>query len=140
MKIELDITQSKKHAKKLWSEMHNCAEVVTRIIYDTGIISEYDKNTVLSVPVGFGGGMADSFKGDCGALSGAVIILSIILDKYGYSRQNKYSVIRDFITIFESEYKTVSCPRLRKIKTTGCFKITFRTIELLVDYLNNFIL
>ena len=55
-------------------EYHGCAQCAVAALYD--VFPELTKNEVFRATSGLGGGVGLSCKGHCGALSGAVMVIS----------------------------------------------------------------
>ncbi len=99
-------------AKSLFLEGYNCAQAVFgAFCEDFGI----DKETGLVISSGFGGGVARR-REVCGAVSGAVMVLSM---KYGYSSAEEteakkalYEKIRGVLAVIEEETGSIICREL----------------------------
>ena len=103
-----------KSAGELFSQGYNCSQsVVGAWAEEIGL----DKNTALKIACGFGGGMG-RLREVCGAVSGAVMILSW---KYGYTdgtdqaaKAEMYKLIQAFAARFKEEngFDSIVCREL----------------------------
>jgi C_GCAxxG_C_C family probable redox protein len=90
----------------------NCSQAVfSTFAADFGI----DREIALKLAAAFGGGMGRT-AGTCGAVTGALMILSLqhgpteARDQEG--REKVYSLVRDFVQRFASRNQTITCREL----------------------------
>lgn len=90
----------------------NCAQAIVVSYCD---LIPIDEQTAYTLSEGFGRGMGGKML-TCGAISGAVMILSAIISDgdvlNASSRASTYKVVHSFITEFESLYQTSKCEEL----------------------------
>lgn len=99
-------------AKELFLQGYNCSQAVFGAFCEDFGIS---KETGLTLSSGFGGGMARR-REVCGAVSGAVMVLSLI---HGYSntenteaKKHLYEEVRKVLADFEKETGSIICREL----------------------------
>ncbi|ADD68523.1 C_GCAxxG_C_C family protein [Denitrovibrio acetiphilus DSM 12809] len=119
---------------------YNCAETVMLMAgrYYLPEIGFSYSNLV----TGFGGGMGRSREEACGALTGSVTALNMLVgrDDPSKSVDGIHPVIADFREIFIKEFDTTICNKLREgyegeEATDMCQKLTAKTVTMLFDYL-----
>ncbi|MDD3050692.1 MAG: C-GCAxxG-C-C family protein [Candidatus Cloacimonetes bacterium] len=101
----------RKEALKTYEKGFNCSQSVLSAFKEE---ISLDKNLLLKIAAGFGGGMR---KGEvCGAVSGAIMVLGL---KYGNSiegdvetKEHIYSLTREFMKRFEEKNGSVVCKQL----------------------------
>ena len=101
----------RKEALKTYERGFNCSQSVLNAFKEE---ISLDKNLLLKIAAGFGGGMR---KGEvCGAVSGAIMVLGL---KYGNSiegdvetKEHIYSLTREFMKRFEEKNGSVVCKQL----------------------------
>lgn len=106
------MTTKAEYAKELFLEGYNCAQAVFgAFCEDYGI----DRELGLKISSGFGGGIARR-REVCGAVSGAVMVLSM---EHGYSdasdsdaKKKLYEEIRGVLSGFEEETGSIVCREL----------------------------
>lgn len=103
-------------AKELFLEGYNCAQAVFgAFCEDFGI----DRNTGFVLSSGFGGGISRR-REVCGAVSGAVMVLSLV---HGYSdakdsdsKKHLYEQVRGVLRDFEDETGSIICRELLSLE------------------------
>jgi len=91
---------------------YNCAQAVSSVFADDVGVPE---EVVLRAATGFGGGVGHT-GGACGAVSGAVLTIGLLLGSAGPGEKEAkdltYALTREFITRFVQKNGTVSCTEL----------------------------
>ncbi|MHA1201908.1 MAG: C-GCAxxG-C-C family protein [Candidatus Heimdallarchaeaceae archaeon] len=94
------------NASKYWNQESNCAQAVA-----CGVLENYNQNdcleTVHNSMLGFGGGMGE--RSICGAVTGGLAVLGILLSKKVLDKDDKSAVFRKFKDIFNNKFKTLNC-------------------------------
>ena len=129
----------------------NCAQaVLTSYSDEYGIPDEIAKK----IACGFGGGMGYSNEA-CGAVSGAVMLISLKHGKYiesdKESKEKTYKLVKKFTDSFREEFGAVSChdllkfdlskeDEMQKARESGIFKelcprLVRRSVELVEEIL-----
>jgi len=89
-----------------WNNESNCAQAVA-----CGVLEYYNHNecleTIHSAMLGFGGGMGE--KSICGAVTGALTALGILMSKKGLEKNDKSDIFRKFKDTFNNKFKTLNC-------------------------------
>ena len=106
-------------AVMLFSSGFNCAEAVLTVLCQrTGKLDRFFGGAVPSVATGFGGGIGRS-GGTCGALSGAVMAVGLMV---GHRRADDlerkymvYDLVSEMIGEFERKFGSSSCRDLTRI-------------------------
>lgn len=105
--------ERKKQAMEYFTEGYNCAQAVALSFKD---MVDIDERQLAAISSGFGGGIG-RLREVCGAVSGAVMIISML---YGYSdactgkkKADLYALIQEFAKAFEEENGSIICRELR---------------------------
>ena len=93
-------------ASKYWNQESNCAQAVA-----CGVLEYYDQidylETVHSSLLGFGGGMGE--RSICGAVTGGLAALGILMSKRDLEKDDKSDIFRKFKDTFNDKFKTLNC-------------------------------
>ncbi|MCK5199017.1 MAG: C-GCAxxG-C-C family protein [Spirochaetales bacterium] len=88
----------------------NCSETILKAA-NISYNMKLDK-TALKLAAGFGGGMG--IESTCGALTGAVMVLShLFVTERGHESDYIRDLTREFLYIFEDEMKSIDCSFLK---------------------------
>jgi len=125
-------------AGKKFKEGYNCAETVLRTFRDALNLDLSDD--ALKIATGFGGGLGHAGC-MCGALSGAIMVLSMLQGRTSadQSRDAAYSGAKEFHQAFSQAFGGTCCRVLNKDKFGSreqgvrCLKITAATADLLME-------
>lgn len=106
-------------AKEFFLQGYNCAQAVALAYSD---YLGMDNDTIAKVISGFGGGMG-RMREVCGAVSGAVLVMSML---YGYSdpkanetKMELYSKIQEVGADFKNENGSIVCRELLELQKKG---------------------
>lgn len=121
---------------------YNCAESILRAFRDEAGLTIHDDT--LRIATGFGGGLGQAGC-LCGALSGAVMVLSLLQgrDSSTQSRDPAYSSVREFHGIFNKQFGATCCRALKshafgtKEQRASCLEIVAVTADLLQQYISD---
>lgn len=134
---------------KLYHEKgFNCAQAVAAAFGDRTGLREQD---ALAAAGGYGGGMGGSHQEVCGALSGAVMVLSLLhphlQEDDPAGKTALYAMVKDFRNQFQARYGCTVCGDLlrAKVEPTGraaelgatrhCDLLVIGAVELLEEFL-----
>ena len=96
-------------ASKFWNHESNCAQAVA-----CGVLEYYDQNdcleTVHNALLGFGGGMGE--KSICGAVTGGLAALGILMSKKDLEKDDISDIFRKFKDTFNNKFKTLNCAEI----------------------------
>ncbi|MBY9001022.1 MAG: C_GCAxxG_C_C family protein [Candidatus Heimdallarchaeota archaeon] len=91
---------------KYWNQESNCAQAVAG-----GVLEYYNMNECLDIVdnalLGFGGGMGE--RSICGAVTGGLAALGIIISKKNLEKEERSEVFKKFRELFEMEFDTLKC-------------------------------
>lgn len=115
---------------------YNCAQSVACAFVD---LLDIDEKTLCSLTAGFGGGMGGN-DGVCGALSGAIIVLSLFMSTQKKSKEEISSSAKELFDTFVKYDGSSICKELKGTETgvelTSCAdcimdatRITYRMIS-----------
>lgn len=136
------VEQAKELAGKNYKDGYNCAEAIFRAFCD---LLHFDLgDDAVRIAAGFGGGIGHAGC-ICGALSGATMVLSMLVGR----KDNKeakgpaYATTQQFHQMFTSEFGASCCAVLNPYEFQtpeqgrNCLRITGRTAELLMKYIED---
>lgn len=117
------------------SQGYNCAQAVACAFVD---LLDIDENTLRSLTTGFGGGMGGN-DGTCGALSGALVVLSLFMSSQKKSKEEISASAKELFDTFVHHDGSSVCKELKGtdtgIELTSCAnciidatRITYRSI------------
>lgn len=93
-------------AAKYWNKESNCAQAVA-----CGVLEYYNHNdcleTIHNALLGFGGGMGE--KSICGAVTGGLAALGILMSKKDLEKDDISDIFRKFKDTFNNKFKTLNC-------------------------------
>ena len=102
----------KEIASEKFKDGYNCAQSV---LFSYAEKLNLPKDTALKIANGFGGGMGRKQE-VCGAVSGGVMVLSLIYGRGENEDKSKqgltYAKVRELIDKFEAKYETANCKEL----------------------------
>lgn len=133
-------TRAQQLARARYKEGFNCAEAVLRAFREElGLALDGD---TLKIASGFGGGLGHAGC-MCGALSGAVMVISLLQGRTGadQSRNPVYDSAREFHGVFADHFGATCCrvlnphPFETSEQRRACYRITGETAELLAKFL-----
>ena len=91
---------------KYWNQESNCAQAVA-----CGVLEYYDQKdcleTIHNALRGFGGGMGE--RSICGAVTGGLAVLGILMGKMDLDKDDKSDIFRKFKDSFNNKFKTLNC-------------------------------
>ena len=139
--MEQQQTRAQQLARARYKEGYNCAEAVLRAFREELGLNLGDD--AIKIATGFGGGFGQAGCA-CGALSGAVMVISLLQGRTSadQSRDAVYASAREFHNIFASHFGATCCRALNRNKygtpeqKSTCYRITGETAELLAKYLD----
>ncbi len=105
-----------KKARALNENGYNCAQAVACAFLD---LVDVDEKTLFAILEGFGGGMGGK-EATCGAVSGAVTILSLLASKGPVLSEIKtetYALVAPIVSAFLQQNKSLVCKDLRGLET-----------------------
>lgn len=115
----------------------NCAETILHQANKRYTLGLDDK--ALSLATGFGGGMGAG--GQCGALSGAIMVLSVLHPGHSEeATEHRKKLNRQFITSFKDSLGSIHCTELKAShwsEEESCKKVIARAAEILDKLLDN---
>ncbi|MDE6189882.1 MAG: C-GCAxxG-C-C family protein [Clostridia bacterium] len=144
----------KKKAYDLFKQGYNCAQSVVVAFED---VLDLDRQTLLNVSVGFGGGFGRT-RNLCGAVSAIAIVLGLYLphsDKPMEDKANIYKHIQNLSEEFKKRNASDNCGELLKnvknltsgyepqvrdeeyYKMRPCIKFVLDSVEILDNFINN---
>ena len=123
-------------AEKLWKTGFNCSETVVRAFSTTHLLKDADLETLFLVARGFGNGLGRR-QGDCGALSGAMIIINMVFGSKFEKNHGLYKIGGAFTRQFLEKFGSLNCTELKKVQRKNCKEITIGTVEILSEFINN---
>lgn len=128
-----------KEAMDLQREGYNCAETVL-MMAGKYYLPEIDFS-YSNLVTGFGGGVGRSREETCGALTGSVVALSMLIGRDDPSVEVNpiHEKISGFRDIFLAEFNNTICGKLREgyegdAAKQMCHEMTAKTVVMLFDY------
>ena len=119
MKRDEDIV---KRVSKFREEGLNCAQTVACALAEETAL---DEGLLFRLSEGFGGGMG-GHQGTCGALSGAILILSY-LNSGENTKLKTYAIVKELFEKFEEHFGTTICEGLKEKELCGeCIEVAAR--------------
>ncbi len=129
-----EIYVQKAHA--LRDKGYNCAQTVACTFID---ILDIDEKTLHSITAGFGGGMGGN-DGTCGALTGAITVVSLMKSKQEATKEELYKSVKELFDTFVEDNGSSVCKELKGNETgvelTSCedciidaVRLTYRIIN-----------
>lgn len=103
-------------AVQLSGQGYNCAQSVACAFTD---ILDLDDKTMFRLSEGFGGGMG-GYDGTCGAISGAVLVISLVNSGGNPSQPSKektYTLVKNFFDRFVEKTGSSVCKELKGVDT-----------------------
>ena len=103
-------------AKELNERGYNCAQAVACAFLD---LVSIDEKTLFAILEGFGGGMGGR-EATCGAVSGSVAIVSLLVSKGDVASGTKaatYASVAPIVATFLQQNKSLICKDLRGLET-----------------------
>ena len=137
-------------AEQLRSDGYNCAQtVVCTFSSEMGL----DRELLYRISEGFGSGMGGTY-GTCGALSGAIMVLSHLLsmgDPNMPSKQETYLWIEKLYETFTKDFGSPICREIKGLETNEklyecgdlimeTVRLTYRTIQEMGEYYEKLLL
>lgn len=130
----------KKQAYHHFESGYHCAEVITETI-----LSNFSKDLhpdAVKAASFFGGGIAGTTDELCGAFTGGIISLGILMGREnpGESMKEGATIVKAFKQKFMQEFGSINCAKLmkgfaEKEDTLGCAKLTAKTTVMLAEFL-----
>ena len=100
-------------------EYHGCAQCAVAALYD--VFPELTQSEVFRAASGLGGGVGLSCKGHCGALSGAVMVISQLfgrelnaIEDPENKRTHAFRLANEMVGYFMAEFDTVICEEIQE--------------------------
>lgn len=103
-------------AAQLNSDGYNCAQAVVCAFAD---ILDIDEQTLFKLAEGFGGGMG-GYEGTCGALSGGILVISLLTSSGNSTQPTKektYKLVKDLFDQFVKNSGSSVCKELKGLET-----------------------
>jgi len=100
-------------AIELRNSGYNCAQTVACSFKN---LLDIDEKTLFSITTGFGGGMGGN-EGTCGALSGAIAVVSLIKSNNNESKEEIYDSIKKLFNQFVEHNGSSICKELKGSET-----------------------
>ncbi|MCK5304279.1 MAG: C_GCAxxG_C_C family protein [Candidatus Heimdallarchaeota archaeon] len=98
-------------ASKYWNQESNCAQAVA-----CGVLEYYNQDDGLenihNALLGFGGGMGE--RSICGAVTGGLAALGIIMSKRNLEKEAESEAFKNFRELFKMEFDTLKCGEILK--------------------------
>lgn len=136
---------NKRIKKKVYGHYQSglhCAEVISRTILETFSTKEHPE--AVKAAAGFGGGIAGSLEGLCGAFTGGIIAISALLgrDKPGDDLRDCATIITAYKNRFLSQFGSIQCVEavagFGGITQMNCVRLTAEAALILNDLLREF--
>ena len=102
-----------KKSQILRDKGYNCAQSVACAFSD---VVHVDEATLKAMIAGFGGGMGGN-DGTCGALSGAIVVLSLLKSTLGQTKEEIYSSVKELFDTFVEHNGSSVCKELKGTET-----------------------
>jgi C_GCAxxG_C_C family probable redox protein len=130
-----------------WNQESNCAQAVA-----CGVLEYYNQNdcleTIHNAMLGFGGGMGE--RSICGAVTGGLAALGILMSKKDLEKDDKSDIFRKFKDTFIKKFKTLNCGEIlvefilsdgsidkenpeRRLKCTGAVELAASIVKKVLD-------
>ena len=112
----MNTNELKNKANALHSENYNCAQSVACVFSD---IVGIDEKTLFKISEGFGGGMGDH-KECCGAITGGMMILSLLKSSgtsENLTKAETYEITSELRNQFLEKYNITLCESLKDYET-----------------------
>lgn len=103
-------------ASQLSNEGYNCAQAVACAFID---LLDIDEKTLFKLSEGFGGGMG-GLDGTCGAISGAILVISLLNssgDANQPTKEKTYNIVKEIFDKFVREIGSSVCKEIKGIET-----------------------
>ncbi len=110
----MDLNELKSKANDLHSKNFNCAQSVAGAFSS---VVDLDVDTLVKVCEGFGGGMGD-YKECCGAVTGGIVILSLLNsngNKESLTKKETYKLTTELRNKFVEKYDLTTCGVLKDL-------------------------
>ena len=124
-------------AIELRNSGYNCAQTVACSFKD---LLEIDEETLMSITIGFGGGMGGN-EGTCGALSGAIAVVSLIKSDNNESKEEIYDSVKKLFNQFVEHNGSSICKELKGnetgIELTSCKDCVLDAVRLTYHIIYN---
>ncbi|MCK9287291.1 MAG: C-GCAxxG-C-C family protein [Sphaerochaetaceae bacterium] len=114
--------------KECRTKGYNCAQAVACAFIDR---LPLDEKTVFKAMEGFGGGMGGA-DGTCGAISGAVMVISLLSsngDCQNTSKHSTYAIVKELFDSFVKKNGSSVCKELQGLET----KIALRSCDACIE-------
>ncbi|MBN2310941.1 MAG: C_GCAxxG_C_C family protein [Candidatus Hydrogenedentes bacterium] len=131
----LDVEQAGALAGALYDEGYDCAEAMVRVFVQLGAVRDIDVDTLYVVASGFGNGVGGT-QGDCGALTGAILVINAVLGRRLPTTRQRYRLTARFAQQFLKRFGSLNCRELQRRGREGCRERTCETASLLAAFLN----
>jgi arsenite methyltransferase len=139
-------TENRAIRKRVYQDFESgrhCAEAVSKTVLE--IFYTPPASTAVRCAAGFGGGIGGTLEDVCGALSGGVLALGLLLGRSepDSNRQVLGELTRQFRQRFISEFGSTHCATLRKgfdesEEPLGCARLSAQTAVILAELLYRF--
>ena len=94
---------------KYWDNESNCAQAVSCGLLDYFNMSEH-VGLIHDAMTGFGGGMGE--RSICGAVTGGLAALGILLKKKGIGTEQRSEIFRKYNQAFINDFNTLDCKEI----------------------------
>jgi C_GCAxxG_C_C family probable redox protein len=139
----MNAKEIKKQAYSHFESGHHCAEVITKTI-----LSKFEKTShtdAVKAASLFGGGIAGTTEELCGAFTGGVLTLGILMGREhpDESMKDGATLVKSFKQKFIEEFGSVNCAKLmrgfaEKEDHLGCPKLTAKATVILSELLEGY--
>jgi C_GCAxxG_C_C family probable redox protein len=124
-------------AHELRNSGYNCAQTVACSFKD---LLDIDEKTLKSITTGFGGGMGGN-DGTCGAISGAIAVVSLIQNNNNESKEDIYNCVKKLFDKFVEHNGSSICKELKGTETgvelTSCKDCVLDAVRLTYHIIHN---
>lgn len=139
----MNIKEIKKQAYQNFESGFHCAEVVSKTILDNFTKASYPE--VVKASSCFGGGIAGTTEELCGAFTGGVIALGVLVGrgKPGENMTEGAEIVKEYKTWFLEQFGSTNCQSLlegfdEREGMIGCVKLTADATAFLANLLTDF--
>lgn len=115
----------------------NCSETILYGSNDAYNLLLDDND--LTIAAGFGKGMA--IESTCGALTGAIMVLSLLNVDSTAHKSKIYDIVEEFLKDYKTQMGHINCAPLKENYRTekeGCRKVILKAAELLDKYVDKY--
>ncbi len=122
-------------AGAFFDKKYDCAESIVRTFTDLGAVRGVDLDTFHRAATGLGKGLGNT-RGDCGALTGAALVIGAVMTERDAKRKQIYRKVGAFAKRFEQGLGARICADLLKNSPLDCRGKTVEAASLLALFLD----